>query len=680
MKREFELEDDLIPKPGEPLQPKIHESNQAALEAELQERLERQAGKLSKREHRTYSRKWKKLRKQLQRVGWNDLVTRRYEAFQQYEQCIHEFKNAAPKKRADIRSRGLEAAALGRSLNEQIAKHQATFDEFERIGNLLRIHDDVVAWEKEDRENKRAFEREALTWYEQMRAVFRQSRRLHHEGIDSKGNPFCIIPQFSDIRFKEDRVLYKLRTSYKSRFGGKWHSALPYDVDINALTSEETLIKMSAHTDRTVTVLRSKSGHNLFYQINRLDSPDGIPRRVLYARCMPWYPVEDHSKTPWCAGIGEDRKTVWYNFEDTPHMLLAGTTKSGKSNHVNQMIATLVTMNSPREVRLILNDLKGGVEFTWWKQAKHLLRPVIKTPNTVLETLEWLRGVMERRLATFEHVMAKNLMSYNAKVIEEHRLPRIITVFDEMTTLLDLGDLTKDIQRHLRVIVSQGRAVGIHMLICTQTVNVDVIPSWIKDNMSMRASGFIPGIHASLAIVGTVTASTLPADVRGRFVFSLGRSETIAQSPLISDAEITNSVTISNQFADSDNREFEIAQDGEETEPVIVPQEKFTRHDLFTLALEKFEGKLTITRMHDVLGNEIITRRNLERMINQVIVEKEIEHEGVTYNLVKDRRNYIMKPIAQSHEVLDPPTNTETREIDSEIEDSQLIEELVCLT
>jgi hypothetical protein len=462
---------------------------------------------------------------------------------------------------------------------------------------------------------------------------------LHHKIEDSNGNYFCHTPHIEHTIFKNDRVLYLIQTTGQNifeRLRGRWHSELPYNVDIRDLTCDETLENLSAACNRVVSVVRSKRGTNLFYAINRLDSPDGIPSKVLYSKIIQWYPTSDHTKTPWAAGVTEDRKATWFNFEDIPHILIAGSTKSGKSNHINAMIATMVTMNTPRELRLLLIDNKGGIEFTHWQGIKHALRPMIKNVGEVLPALQFARSLMERRLERFESIRAKNLMSFNSKVNDDQRLPRIVIIIDEMATLLGLGDLTTAIQNELRVLTSQGRAVGVHIIVCTQHSSADVLPGWVKTNLSMRIAGKMPSHHASMTIIDSATAATL-ADYPGRMVFALGRNEVIAQSPYISDEEIARSVTISMGFASGDDKEFY-------ENPAEPVKEKFSQYDLIALALSDFEGKLTPIRMHDKLGNEIVTLRKLRVMVDQVIDRGGVVHDGLKYKLRKDRKSYILIP------------------------------------
>jgi len=357
----------------------------------------------------------------------------------------------------------------------------------------------------------------------------------------------------------------------------------------------------------------------------------------------------------------------WFNFENTPHILIAGSSGGGKSNHINQMIATFITMSSPSELRLLLIDNKGGIEFTHWEGVKHLLKPMVKHVSQVLPTLKYARVLMERRLTEFEQVKAKNLASYNEKMREPDRIPRIIIIIDEMATLLGLGDLTNDIQSELRVLSSQGRAVGIHLMVCTQHSSVDVLPGWIKTNMSMRIASRMPSHSSSMIILNTVTAATLP-DVPGRMVFALGSTEVIAQSPYISDDEIARSVKLSRAFPDPNEAEFIEHQE----QPRIVRPPRFSLDDMIELALKEFGGKLTPSGIHRQLGNDIVTLRDLRAMVNGVIEgwedKGEVVHRGAVYILKKDRNAYVMINPNPTESLIEPPIEPENEEETVELE------------
>lgn len=655
-----------IPAPGEPLRPAIHESNQKLLDEEIALRTERARAKLDKRAMRKLTRRHNTLSKQLKRAGWNDLMVQRHELDQEFERLGYEVKGKTGAAWWRLTMRRVDNRVRYKKLALKIQHLQPIADEFESIIQRFKAHDEVIAFEREDAENRAAFEREAYTWQEQMKATMRRSKRLHHAGTDSNGDYFCHIPQFERIIFKDDRVLYQIRISYQNfidRFFGRWQDTLPYDVDITDLECEETLKNLSAGCNRVVSVVRSQTGQNFFYSISRLDAPNGIPNKQLYGKIIEFYPVKDHAKTPWPMGTGENRKVEWADFETFPHLLLAGSTKGGKSNHLNQMIATICTHNTPAEVGILLVDLKGGIEFTHWAGLKHQVRPMVKSAGQVLDALQFMRNIMERRLAQFEAIRAKNLESFNGKVKPENKLPRLLIVIDEMATLMGLGILTTAIHEELRVLSSQGRAVGLHLVLCTQHSSVDILPGWVKTNMSIRASTSMPTDVASMVILGTTTAAKIPK-IPGRIVFSMGRDEVIVQSPFISDEEIARAVKISQGFPDSDRGEFAI----EAKAPIVHPKEKFSKDELFEIVLTQFEGKISASNVFDYLGgkeNDVITLRQLRQMVSSVIeigLEKGIQYGEHHYKLKKvpGRGNYAMEISQRPSE---PKTDLDTQEM-----------------
>lgn len=667
MKSDF-LEE--LPKPGEPLQEKIAESNQRALEEELAERAKMAQSRLTVRQVWQLNRRYRLLHRFLNRHRYNHLIQERWQIYQQCHALKHDMKGASGNKLKTLKKRLKAAIQRGKQINARIAPLKSAAAEFKLILNKLRAHRKVLEWEQEQRENAEAFRREAQVWEQQIKAVMRQSPRLHHAGTDSKGRYFCEIPRFERVFFKEDRVYYRLKTTSQSivqRFFGRWSSALPYGVDITAMTSEETIKNLSAATRRVVDVVYGDNG-TIDYCISRLDSPDGIPRKILYGKVLNWYPVNEHSKTPWIAGVTESRKAQFYNFEDFPHVLIAGSTQSGKSNHVNQMIATLITMNTPAELRLLLIDLKGGIEFTHWSGIRHSLAPMVKTPEKVLSGLRFMRQIMERRLAQFEQMKAKNLASFNAKAA--HKIPRLIIFIDEMATLLGLGELTTEIHNELRVLSSQGRAVGVHLVLCTQHSSVDVLPGWVKTNMTLRISGKMPTHPASMVILDTITAATLPP-IPGRMVFSVGREEIIAQSPYISDEEISKAVALSKEQPEPDNAEFM------DNAPVKV-EPKFTPWDAVEIALTKLNGKLSPTRIYDeIAAQNLTTERKVRGMVEDIIEQGQIEHEGVTYRLRKERKYYLLEVVEQQNSSEADEDTEQFHTIERPIEDEHPIEEAV---
>lgn len=665
-----------IPKAGEPLTVLIDPHNQEVLQRELAERAARQAVILTPRALRPVLKRYKQLHAELNRVGWNSLVEQRaalvaafdvakadYSAKQ--DELAAAIEQGAPESILDdlkqdlkqIRVIGRDLAEHGKRINAEMAQLRPLAEEFRQLAERLAAHEQAVYLIKEEEANKKAFAREAYTWYAQMKAAFRQDDRLHYTWRDTKGRSHTQTPKFSGIIFSEDKVLFRILTSTPGWFG-TWRDHLPPNVRPKILEHEDTLSRLEAATGRVVTVDRGQRDQAFYYRINRPDSPDGIPRLVQYNRIIEWYPTELHPKTPWCAGLSEDRRDIWYTFEEEPHVLIAGSTRSGKSNLINEMVATLVTMNTPNEVRLVLIDNKGGVEFVHWAGLHHLLMPTIKEPTEVLPALQQLSALMRKRQRTFEAALTKKLIQYNATASEP--IPRIIVLIDEMTTLLGLRQMSNDIQAELRLLSSQGAAFGIHLVLCTQHSSVDVLPGWTKTNMVLRAAGKMPSDSASRTILDSGSAAKI-ADTKGRFVFAVGREERVVQVPLILDASIARAVEISQEYP----RPAELNQLGNVSEPAPAvvelsepePEPLMNEQVFLRIAINELGGALSPSRMFEVVDQRRIGLHLLRKIYKGLITRDEIEFEGVRYYRRKIRQGHYLFPIEQPIET--PIASTE---------------------
>jgi hypothetical protein len=641
------LEDGMLA-PGEPLKEAIDPSNAALMDQELRKRLERMQAKLTKKQLKQMHRREKWLRRRLNAGRWNSLLIARDEVWEQYQQCQQAWAaETNPKNRQALKNAALRHAAAGRGLNAQIERLKPLADERAEVLARLEAHKSALAAELEDEENYQAFVRESEVWLGQIKAVFRNYPKLHHKGTDNEGRDFIIIPQISHVHILTDRIMYQVRTSEQGlleRMTGRWHSALPYGVNITDLMSEETLTNLSAFCNRVVTIERSKKGTTFYYVVSRLDSPDGIPDRVLFSRLWTWYPREIHFKTPWFAGMSANRKIEHFDFESYPHMLVAGSTKSGKSNFINQLIATIVQANSPDELRLLLVDLKGGVEFVHWQGLKHLLMPIVKRPDEVVPALKRIRTILDRRMELFEKVKIKNFSAYNAQAAPGSKLARLVIFIDEMATLVEQEETKVEADAMMATIASQGRAFGIHMVICTQRPSADVVKGWIKTNASLLVSGKMPHYNSSLIILGTDTAANIPS-IAGRMVFSRGRDEIIVQTPLISDEEIARAVAISATYDDPDEREFDDAQ---AFLTAAASKHTFSEDDVIEMALTRLNGKLSPSRMIELIPDKTITEHMIRKLVARITedgVGAELVYNGRRYRIGKLGKSYTLKPI-----------------------------------
>ena len=194
--------------------------------------------------------------------------------------------------------------------------------------------------------------------------------------------------------------------------------------------------------------------------------------------------------------IGRDSagKPVIADIAKMPHMLVAGTTGSGKSVMINSMIMSLLMRSTPKQVRLIMVDPKR-VEFKGYNGIPHLYVPVVTEPRQAASALQWAVSEMERRLKVFEKAGARNITIYNdmctsGKLSEmEHPpepMPYLVIVIDELSDLMMVAG--KDVEASIVRIAQLARAAGIHLVIATQRPSANVVTGLIKSNIDSRVA------------------------------------------------------------------------------------------------------------------------------------------------------------------------------------------------
>jgi S-DNA-T family DNA segregation ATPase FtsK/SpoIIIE len=185
------------------------------------------------------------------------------------------------------------------------------------------------------------------------------------------------------------------------------------------------------------------------------------------------------------------------NLAAMPHVLIAGTTGSGKSVMLNAWICSILFRARPQEVRLILVDPKR-VELTSYNGVPHLLTEVIVEPDKIISALKWTIGEMERRYKDFQQVGARNIESYNGKPGVEH-LPYIVFVIDELADLMIYAPA--EAEQSITRIAQMARATGIHLILATQRPSVDVITGLMKANIPSRIAFNVPSLIDSRVVL-----------------------------------------------------------------------------------------------------------------------------------------------------------------------------------
>lgn len=203
-------------------------------------------------------------------------------------------------------------------------------------------------------------------------------------------------------------------------------------------------------------------------------------------------------------GIDITGKPVFCDIKTTPHMLVAGSTGSGKSVCINSIIVSILAKAKPEEVKLVLVDPKK-VELTPFNGIPHLLTPVVTDPKKAAYVLSKMVEEMEHRYELFAETSTRNILGYNEKV--KDKLPYIVIIIDELADLMMVA--SKEVESSIARIAQMARAAGIHLIVATQRPSTDVITGLIKANIPTRVSFAVSSSIDSRTILDSIGAEKL---------------------------------------------------------------------------------------------------------------------------------------------------------------------------
>jgi S-DNA-T family DNA segregation ATPase FtsK/SpoIIIE len=237
-------------------------------------------------------------------------------------------------------------------------------------------------------------------------------------------------------------------------------------------------------------------------------------------------------KIPICIGKDISGNIEVIDLSKTPHLLVAGTTGSGKSVFINTLLASILYKFSPKELRLILIDPKM-LELSVYNDIAHLLTPVVTEPKKAIIALKWVCKEMERRYSLMNEENTRSLEGYNQKSVE--KLPFIVVFIDEMADLMMTAG--KEVEHYVQRLAQMARACGIHLVMATQRPSVDIITGSIKANFPSRISFQVASKYDSRTVLGEIGAEQLLGN--GDMLMSKNGSNLIRyQSAFISDDEV----------------------------------------------------------------------------------------------------------------------------------------------
>ena len=244
------------------------------------------------------------------------------------------------------------------------------------------------------------------------------------------------------------------------------------------------------------------------------------------------------SKSSFAVGKDIGGSCIVGNIAKLPHMLIAGTTGSGKSVCMNSIIISLLYKASPEDVKLIMVDPKM-VELGIYNGIPHLLIPVVTDPKKAAGSLQWAVTEMMRRYKAMSDAGVRDLESYNSIVESEgegQKLPQVVVIIDELADLMLVA--AKEVEGSICRIAQMGRAAGIHLIIATQRPSADVITGLMKANIPSRIAFAVASAMESRIILDTQGAEKLVG--RGDMLFApIGTGKPVrVQGCFVSDEEV----------------------------------------------------------------------------------------------------------------------------------------------
>ena len=354
-----------------------------------------------------------------------------------------------------------------------------------------------------------------------------------------------------------------------------------------------------------------------------IEVPNPKPNLVTLRRIMQsdvFIDLKSKAQLPVVFGKGSSGETKVNDLTQMPHLLIAGSTGSGKSVFINSLLSCLIMQNTPETLRLVLIDPKR-VELTPYNGIPHLISPVLVETDRVVAVLKALIQEMQNRYRKMEEVGARNIISYNQQ--SDQKMPYLLIAVDELADLMMTSSF--DIEQALCRLAQLGRATGIHLIIATQRPSVDVITGLIKANFPSRISFSVTSQIDSRTILDSMGAEKLLGKGDMLYLAREGSKPERIQGAFLADKEIKDVVNSwqTSPWPELENISLTINKiQNNEINEYVTPEKLSDDDDLIQKSIE-------LAQMHKKLSTSLLQRKLRIGYPRAARLMDELETEGI---------------------------------------------------
>jgi len=423
---------------------------------------------------------------------------------------------------------------------------------------------------------------------------------------------------------------------------------LPHGVTIAQLMSEE-IVETLSYALGTPVQSTGDPTEGFWYLVPRVGGLGVIPRKIEWDECISKLP-KSASTWAFVVGIGPNKTLTWIDIRKKIHLLIAGTTGSGKSVMIKNIIISIALHNSPRRARFIICDFKMGADYIpllklphvgtqeplssnkreatdineegelIYKEEEDFGDYLITAPEDVVKILSWARKEVDRRNRLFSTMAEKgtlisNINEYNAHFWKGNVLPRYFLVLDELpVAIMEFSAAEKkDILKNLSGVARLGRSAGIHLILGSQVANAEVLGPSISGNVGTRLSGYCATGPQSQTIMNSWIANRI-SNNPGRMAYKDDFTELELQTPWVSPKLAGELV----------KEAVELWGDGHDEDAVT--------QNVFLHCLKKHDGAVSSNELHQEFNDEEITQNRIREICQEYEFKEDEEGPEITLN------------------------------------------------